>query len=98
VSRNARVGSAAVLSVVAVLVSPAASADGQSPSYLLGKQAIDEQVYKFQVQLGDDSGLDRYCKTLLQNSLRTGQIPRVDSVTDYMNGCQDEARAVLASH
>jgi hypothetical protein len=89
---------AAAMSVVAVLLSPAASADGQSPSYLQGKQAIDEQVYKFHVQLGDDSGLDTYCKTLLQNSLRTGKILKVDSVTDFMTGCQDEAHAVLASH
>jgi hypothetical protein len=89
---------AAAMSVVAVLLSPAASADGQSPSYLLGKQAIDQQVYTFHIQLKDDGTLGAYCKRLLQDSLRTGKILKVDSVTDYINGCQDEALAFLASH
>ncbi len=92
-----RLGLATAMAVVAVLVSPAAIADGQSPSYLLGKQAIDEQVYKFHVRLTDDSTLETYCKNLLQESLRTGTIVKVDSVADYMNGCRDEARAAIAS-
>lgn len=91
-------GLATGFGVAAILLAPAANADGQSSSYLQGQQAIDEQVYRNHVQLGDDSGMETYCKNLLQNSLRTGQILRVDSVTDYMNGCQDEARAILASH
>jgi hypothetical protein len=94
----ARVALATAVSVVAVLVSPTASADGQSPSYLLGKQAIDQQVYTFHIQLKDDGTLAAYCKRLLQDSLRTGKIVQVDSPTDYINGCQDEALAVLASH
>lgn len=87
----------AVTGVFAALTSPYANADGQSPSYLLGKQAIDEQFYAFHIQLHDDGTLDVYCKSLLQDSLRTGKILQVDSVTDYMNGCLDEARAVSAS-
>jgi hypothetical protein len=95
-SRYVRVWVAPALSVVAVLASPSATADGDSPSYLQGKQAIDQQVYTFHVQLQDDGTLGSYCKSLLQNSLRTGQILRVESPTDYINGCQDEARATLA--
>lgn len=94
---SVRLGLATATAVVIVLAAPAATADGQSPSYLLGKQAIDEQVYKFHVRLTDDSTLETYCKNLLQNSLRTGTILKVDLVTDYMNGCQDEARAAIAS-
>jgi hypothetical protein len=91
-------GLAAALSVVAVLLAPAASADGQTPSYLQGKQAIDEQVLKLHVQLTDPSGLGTYCKNLLQNALRTGQILRVESPTDFLAGCQDEGQALVASH
>jgi hypothetical protein len=98
VGKIARVALAAAMSVVAVLVSPIATADGQSPSYLLGKQAIDQQVYTFHIQLKDDGTLGAYCKSLLQDSLRTGKIPQVDSPTDYINGCQDEARATIGSH
>ncbi|GAB1811158.1 hypothetical protein MUNTM_01950 [Mycobacterium sp. MUNTM1] len=98
VSTNARMVLAAAMSAVAVLVSPIATADGESPSYLLGKQAIDQQVNQFHIQLKDDGTLETYCRNLLQDSLRTGKIPRVDSPTDYVNGCQDQARAAIASH
>ena len=59
--------------------------------------AIDEQVLQLHVQLGDATGLDRYCKTLLQNALRTGQIFKVDSPQDFSAGCQDEGQALVAS-
>ncbi|ORJ52601.1 hypothetical protein B5M45_30915 [Mycobacterium simiae] len=98
VGQKSGAGLAAAVSVVAVLLAPAANADGQSPSYLQGKQAIDEQVLNLHVQLGDTFGLDRYCKTLLQNALRTGQILKVDSPSDFVAGCQDEGRALVASH
>lgn len=91
-------GLAVAMGVTTILLAPAANADGESASYVQGKQIIDEQVYKMHVQLGDDSGLDSYCRNLLQNALRTGQIARVESPSDFIAGCQDEGRAIVAAH
>jgi hypothetical protein len=47
--------------------------------------------------LQPDGDLAQYCDVLLKNALKTGKILRVDSPSDFIGGCQDEGRAILAS-
>ena len=85
------------MTLAALLPSPAAGADSGSPSYDQGKQALDEQVNQYHVRLTPNGDLATYCNNLLKNALATGKILQVDSPTDFITGCQDEGRAVLAA-
>lgn len=89
----------AVFSAVTFVLAPAAGADPGSPSYNQGKQAIDDQVYRHHVRMTADwfQDLD-YCRQLLGNALKSGLMPRVDSPSDFIAGCQDEGRARATSH
>jgi hypothetical protein len=80
-----------------VIFCPIASADPGSLSYQQGKQALDEQVNKYHVQLKPSTDLNGYCQVVLMNALKSGKISRVDSGPDFIAGCQDEARAAIAS-
>jgi hypothetical protein len=93
-------GSRLVASIGAaiVLFCPSAAADPGSPSYQQGKQSIDDAVHQYNVQLTPSTDLHQYCETLLRSDLKSGQIARVDVPSDYVAGCQDEGRALLASH
>jgi hypothetical protein len=42
--------------------------------------------------------LHAYRETLLRSDLKSGQVARVDSPSDYVTGCQDEGRVLLAPH
>ncbi|WP_144207204.1 hypothetical protein [Mycobacterium tilburgii] len=75
----------------------AAAADPNSPSHGQGKQAIDEQVQQHHVRLDPATDLNEYCHQVLMGSLKSGKIARVDSGPDFIAGCQDEGRALLAS-
>jgi hypothetical protein len=93
-----RLTPAAVMGAVALFLAPAAAADPGSPSYAQGKQAIDEQVQQYHVQLNPGTDLNQYCQQVLMGDLKGGKIARVDSGPDFIAGCQDEGRALLASH
>lgn len=82
---------------LAVVLAPAAGADPTSESYAQGQQALDEQVQQYHVQLNPGTDLSQYCQQLLMGNLKSGKLARVDSGPDFLAGCQDEARAVLAS-
>jgi hypothetical protein len=88
---------AAVTGAVAVVFAPAAAADPSSPSYAQGQQAIEEQVQQFHVQLNLGTDLNQYCQQLLLGDLKRGRFARVDSGPDFVGGCQDEGRALLAA-
>lgn len=88
---------AAGVGLLAVVFAPAAGADPTSPSYAQGEQALDEQVQQYQVQLNPGTDLIQYCQQLLMGNLKSGKIARVESGPDFLAGCQDEARAVIAS-
>ncbi|AGZ51821.1 hypothetical protein PJK45_29095 [Mycobacterium kansasii] len=98
VNCSRRVTLAAVVGAVAVVFAPAAVADPNSPSYSQGKQAIDEQVQQYHVQLNPGTDLNQYCQQVLMGDLKSGKIARVDSGPDFLAGCQDEGRALLTSH
>lgn len=85
------------ISVAIVVFCPAAAADPGSPSYEQGRQSIDDAVHEYHVQLTPGTELHEYCETLLRSDLKSGQIARVDSPSDYVAGCEDEGRALLAS-
>ncbi|BBZ15141.1 hypothetical protein BST20_17755 [Mycobacterium branderi] len=87
---------AVAVSAAAVVFSPAAAADPGSPSYDLGKQAIDDAARQnpLHVANGDLAG---YCDTLLKWELKSGKLAKVDSRGDFIAGCQDEGRAILGS-
>jgi hypothetical protein len=97
VSCNPGLTLVAVISAVVFVFSPAARADSGSPSYNQGKQAIDDQVLRRHVQLTPSDDLHEYCQSLLGNVTKSGMMPRVDSPPDFVAGCQDEGRALLAS-
>ncbi|GKU35449.1 hypothetical protein [Mycobacterium montefiorense] len=86
----------AAIGAVAFVFAPAAAADPGSPSYGQGKQAIDEQVQQYHVQLSPSTDLNQYCQKVLMSDLKSGKIARVDSGPDFIAGCQDEGRALLA--
>jgi hypothetical protein len=88
----------ACIGAAVVVFCPSAAADPGSPSYQQGKQSIDDAVHQYHVQLTPGTDLHQYCETLLRSDLKGGQIARVDSPPDYVTGCQDEGRALLASH
>lgn len=88
---------AAVVGAAAFLFAPAVSADPGSPSYGQGKQAIDEQVQQHHVQLDPATDLTQYCQQILMGDLKSGKIARVDSGPDFIAGCQDEGRSLLAA-
>ena len=92
------VGLAASIGAAVVLFCPPAAAEPGSPSYQQGKQSIDDAVHQYNVQLTPSTDLHQYCETLLRSDLKSGQIARVDSPSDYVTGCQDEGRALLTSH
>jgi hypothetical protein len=89
---------AALIGSAAVAFAPIGAADPGSPSYGQGKQAIDEQVQQYHVQLDPGTDLGQYCQRVLMSDLKSGKIARVDSSPDFIAGCQDEGRALLASH
>ena len=72
-------------------------ADSGSPSYEQGKQAIDDQVLNRHVQLTPSTDLYQYCDILRGNVLKSGLMARVDSPSDFIAGCQDEGRELIAS-
>jgi hypothetical protein len=88
---------AAVFGAAMFFFAPDATADPGSPSYGQGKQAIDEQVQQHHVQLDPVTDLNQYCQQILMGDLKSGKIARVDSGPDFIAGCQDEGRALLAS-
>ena len=83
---------------VALVLAPAAAADPESPSNDQGRQAINEQVFHYHVQLKpSDDDFHDYCQQVLVGVLKTGKLSRVDSKADFIRGCQEEGRALLAS-
>lgn len=72
-------------------------ADPSSPSYGQGKQAIEEQVQQYHVQLNPSTDLGQYCQRVMMSDLKSGKIGRVDSPPDFIAGCQDEGRTLIAS-
>lgn len=91
-----RAGLTAAISAAVLLLSPPAGADpGGASSYDLGKQTIDDAARHHPLQPNGD--LAQYCDVLLKNALATGKIVSVDSPSDFIAGCQDEGRAILAS-
>jgi hypothetical protein len=97
VGRICRLGLVAAMSAAVVVFCPAAAADPGSPSYQQGKQAIDEQIQQYRVQLNPSTDLNQYCQRVLASDLKSGKIARVDSSPDFIAGCQDEGRALTAS-
>lgn len=91
------VGLAALMSAAAFVFTPAAAADPDSPSYGQGKQAIDEQVQQYHVQLSPTTDWAQYCQRVLNSDLKSGKISRVESPADFIAGCQDEGRTLIAS-
>lgn len=89
---------AAVIGAAAVIFVPIGGADPGSPSYNQGKQAIDEQIQHYHVQLNADTDWNQYCQRVLQSDLKSGKIAQVDSAPDFIAGCTDEGRALVASH
>lgn len=92
--KRLRVSALCVLTV-AVLCAPVAGADPGSPSYNLGKRAIDEQV-RNHVKFAPDTDWQQYCQGALSDFLRSGRVAQVNSPDDFIAGCQDEGRAVAA--
>jgi hypothetical protein len=85
------------VAVVAVAVSPVATADSGSPSYNQGKQAVDNLASVRHVQFPADTDWQAYCEQVRTNVLRTGQVLQIDSTADFIAGCQDEGRALTGS-
>lgn len=50
------------------------------------------------VELNADTDWNQYCQGVLQSDLKCGKITQVDSGPDFIAGCQDEGRALTASH
>jgi hypothetical protein len=88
----------AVISAAVFVFPPVAGAGPGSPSYEQGKQAIDDQFNQHHVHPAADWFQDQqYCQQLLTGVLKSGMVPRIDSREDFIAGCQDEGRALLAS-
>jgi hypothetical protein len=85
----------AILATIALVLCPAATAEPGSLSYEMGRQVIDDA--NRQSPLKPDGDLEHYCETLLKFELKTGQIAQVDSGSDFIAGCEDEGRALLAA-
>jgi hypothetical protein len=49
------------------------------------------------VQFPASTDWQQYCQDELRNVLKSGKVPRVDSSSDFISGCQDEGRALAAS-
>ncbi len=77
----------------ALVLSPLAAADPGSPSYDQGKQSIDDAARQGPLHVTD---LGKYCDTLLSWELKSGTIARVESRSDFLAGCEDEGRVLLA--
>jgi hypothetical protein len=41
---------------------------------------------------------NRYCDQILEGNLKSGKVLQVDSPPDFIAGCTDEGRALLAPH
>ena len=76
-----------------LLLSPFAAADPGSPSYELGKQSIANAARQGPLHVTDLPG---YCDTLLGWELKSGQIAAVESRSEFIAGCEDEGRVLLA--
>jgi hypothetical protein len=85
------------ISAAVIAFCPTAAADPGSPSYQQGKQAIDDQVQQHHVQFPTGTNWQDYCQEELRNVLKSGKVARVDSPSDFVSGCQDEGRALVAS-
>ncbi|WP_409437412.1 hypothetical protein [Mycobacterium sp. SMC-14] len=84
----------AVTAVSASLVfSPFAAADPECSSYELGKQSVDDAARQGPLHVTD---LPRYCDTLLAWELKSGRVARVESRSDFIAGCDDEGRVLIA--
>ena len=84
----------AVTAVSASLVfSPFAAADPECSSYELGKQSVDDAARQGPLHVTD---LPRYCDTLLAWELKSGRVARVVSRSDFIAGCDDEGRVLIA--
>ncbi|WP_232002332.1 MULTISPECIES: hypothetical protein [Mycobacterium] len=88
----------AAISALAFVFAPVAAADPNSPSYLQGKQAITEQIQHFHVQLNANTDWNTYCEQVLESDLKRGAILQVDSTPDFIAGCTDGGRALIAAH
>jgi hypothetical protein len=89
----------AAISAAALIFAPVAHADGQSPSYSLGKQSIDDVFNRYGITgLTGGNGLQAYCPSLLEQLVKSGTIRQLDSRSDFIAGCVDEGQALLASH
>ncbi|MFL0275521.1 hypothetical protein [Mycobacterium sp. SMC-19] len=84
----------AVTAVGASLVfSPFAAAGPECSSYELGKQSIDDAARQGPPHVTD---LPRYCDTLLGWELKSGRVARVESRSDFIAGCEEEGRVLIA--
>ena len=93
-----RAGLTAAISAAVLLLSPPAGADpgGASSCNHGGKTAAIDDAARHH-PLTPNGDLAQYCDVLLKNALATGKIVSVDSPSDFIAGCQDEGRAILAS-
>jgi hypothetical protein len=48
------------------------------------------------VDFNAGTDLNQYCQQVLLGDLKSGKIARVDSGPDFIDGCQDEGRVLLA--
>ncbi|OBA57450.1 hypothetical protein A5647_23375 [Mycobacterium sp. 1100029.7] len=85
------------LSVAVLAVCPVATADPGSASYLQGIQAVDIQFYQHHVRFPADIDWASYCQEDLKNVLKSGIMHQVDSGPDFIAGCTDEGRRLLAT-
>ncbi len=89
----------AAISVAAFIFAPVANADGQSPSYTLGKQSIDDVFHRYGVTgITGGDGLQAYCPSLLEQLVKSGTIRQLDSRSDFIAGCVDEGQVLIAAH
>lgn len=87
----------AAVSALAFIFAPVAAADPNSPSYVQGKQAITDQIQHYHVQLNANTDWNTYCEQVLESDLKRGAILQVDSTPDFIAGCTDQGRALIAS-
>jgi len=85
VGSNLRLALAVAISCVAFILSPAAAADPESPSYEAGQQIIDDAARQGPLHVTD---LSAYCHTLLGWATKSGEIARVEAPEDFLAGCQ----------
>jgi hypothetical protein len=87
------------VTAVAFVSAPHAGADPGSPSYNRGKQAVDDVVRQYGVAGFTDGNVGQdYCVSLLAQLVKSGTIRQLDSQSDFIAGCEDESRVVVASH